>query len=404
MATKLNSTSQIQKHFPQYGNGSVYLDSAATTLKAQSVIDRMTHWMTSEVSNVHRGGHKLGNAATNVFEQARVKVADFLGANSSNEIVFTRGTTESINLLACTLFESERLTPGDEIILSQLEHHSNIVPWQIWAERKGLKVHFIRLNKQGELDFEHFESLIHSRSKVLSLTQQSNALGVQVDVQKFVQLAKSKGLLTVVDGAQSVSSHPVNVQEMDCDFFVFSGHKLFGPTGIGVLYGREDLLNELPPYQGGGSMIDRVSEEGATFLKSPQRFEAGTPAIAEAICLGEAIDFVNQLDWEFVAQQDHSLVKRASDEIEALGFKVFAKDLVRNHVVSFVHDGVHPSDVASLLSEMDVAVRSGHHCCQPLMAALGVGGTLRASFSIYSDENDLDRLVEALKKAKGMLL
>jgi cysteine desulfurase/selenocysteine lyase len=393
----------VRRQFPQLTDGSVYLDSAATSLKPNSVIERMTRLLSAEVSNVHRGGHKLGNAATTEYEGARGKVARFLNAASPNEIIFTRGTTESLNLVACCLAEAV-LQPGDEVILTQIEHHSNIVPWQIWAERKGLRLRFVKIDAHGVPDFSHFEALLNEKSKVLSLSQLSNALGVNVEVKRFIQKAKERGLLTVVDAAQSVSAHKVDVRDLGCDFLVFSGHKIFAPTGVGVLYGREELLNRLPPYQGGGSMIDQVTEEGVSFLPAPQRFEAGTPAIAQAIGLGEALDFVGALDWKELEERDQRLVALADEAVSGLGFQVFARGQKRSHVVSFVWPGMHPSDFAAILSEMNVAVRAGHHCCQPLMKALGVPGTLRASFSIYSDENDVDRLVEALKKAKELLV
>lgn len=397
------SLKDVRSQFPQALQESTYLDSAATTLKTAGVIERMKTLLSSEISNVHRGGHKSGNRATTQYEAARGKVAGFLNAKSSNEIVFTRGTTESINLVATSLSQS-LLKEGDEIILSQLEHHSNIVPWQMWAERKGFKVKFIRVTDSGALDFAHFESLLNDRTKVLSLTHLSNALGVQVDVKPFLKKAKEIGAHTLIDAAQSVSAHKVDVQDLNCDFLVFSGHKLFSPTGVGVLYGKEELLNQLPPYQGGGSMIVSVSESESTYLPSPQRFEAGTPAIQEAICLGEAIDFVESLDWREIQAHDKHLVDLTTNAVKDLGFQVFAEDQKRSHVVSFIWPGLHPSDFASILSEMDVAIRSGHHCCQPLMSRLGIPGTLRASFSVYSNENDVDRLVEGLKKAKELLV
>ncbi len=395
--------SEVRNHFPQSLMSSVYLDSGATTLKTVGVIERMRKGLSEQVSNVHRGGHRLGNLATTDYENARQKVAQFLNAKSANEIVFTRGTTESLNLVASSLAHSV-LNEGDEIILTQLEHHSNIVPWQIWAERKGYKIKFIRISDDGSLDFSHFESLLSEKTKVVSMTQLSNALGVRVDIKRFFKRAKDFGALTVVDAAQSVSAWPVDVQDLDCDFLAFSGHKIFAPTGIGVLYGKENLLNSLPPYQGGGSMIENVSETGSTYLKSPQRFEAGTPAILEAICLGEALDFMSSLDWNEVKAHDNELVAETSAAVKDLGFQVFADNVKRSHVVSFIWPGLHPSDFASVLSEMDIAVRAGHHCCQPLMTRLGIPGTLRASFSVYTHKNDIDRLIEGLKKAKELLV
>lgn len=393
----------VRHLFPQSQLSATYLDSAATTLKVNSVIKRMSDILSSEVSNVHRGGHRSGNLATREYEAAREKVQKFIGAKSSNEVIFTRGTTESINLLACCLSQGN-LKEGDEVLLSQLEHHSNIVPWQMWAERKGFVVKFVPVSEEGRLDFEAYEKMLSSKTKVVSLTHLSNALGVHVDVAPLFQKAKQFGALTILDAAQSVSAQAIDVSELHCDFLVFSGHKLFAPTGIGVLYGREDLLNGLPPYQAGGSMIDRVTEEESTYLLSPQRFEAGTPAIAEAICLGEAIDFVQSLDWRAVQNHDRLLLQRATEEVKGLGFKVFAEAEKRSHVVSFCWPGLHPSDFAALLSEMDIAVRSGHHCCQPLMQRLGVSGTLRASFSVYSNSEDVDQLIKGLKKAKDLLV
>lgn len=393
----------VRHLFPQSQLPATYLDSAATTLKVKSVIERMTDLLSSEVSNVHRGGHKSGNLATREYEGARVKVQKFIGAKSPNEVIFTRGTTESINLLACCLSQG-LLKEGDEVLLSQLEHHSNIVPWQMWAERIGFSVKFAPVTDEGQVDFEAYRKMLGPKTKLVSLTHLSNALGVHVDVTSFFEKAKEVGALTVLDAAQSVSIQAIDVNKLKCDFLVFSGHKIFAPTGIGVLYGREELLNQLPPYQAGGSMIDQVTEAASTYLSSPQRFEAGTPAIAEAICLGEALDFVQSLDWVEVQKHDQHLLTQATSEIKALGFKVFAEKEKRSHVVSFSWPGVHPSDFATLLSEMNIAVRSGHHCCQPLMKRFGIPGTLRASFSVYSNDEDVDQLIKGLKKAKDLLV
>lgn len=394
---------EVRASFPQASSLPVYLDSGATTLKAKAVIDRMSKFFMSEVSNVHRGAHSLGDAATTAFEGVRIQVAQFLNAKSENEIIFTRSTTESINLVAASLAQ-DYFKAGDEIIVTQLDHHSNIVPWQMWAERKGLKVHFVRIQEDCSLDFEHYKRLLGPLTKMVAMTQLSNALGVHVDVKPYIDAAHKVNALFLIDAAQSVSSHAIDVQALDCDFLAFSGHKLFAPTGVGVLYGKKDLLDAMPPYQAGGSMIDRVTEQGATYLASPQRFEAGTPAIAEVLGLGAALGFFTALNWKEIEEYDQNLIGKATRAISDLGFKVFAKDVPRSHVVSFIWPGMHPSDFASILSQAGVAVRSGHHCCQPLMTRLKIPGTIRASFSIYSNESDIEKLVEGLKKAKELLL
>ncbi|MEO0335920.1 MAG: cysteine desulfurase [Pseudomonadota bacterium] len=398
----------FDKDFPQArlereGQRLVYLDNAATTLKPRIVVDRIKSYYESEVSNVHRGAHELADEGTSNFESARRNVAGFVGALSPNEIVFTRGTTEGINLVANSFGEMQ-LAPGDEIILTELEHHSNIVPWQRLAKRKGASVKVIPILESGDLDLKAYEKLLSSKTKMVSFLSVSNALGVKNQVKKIIEMAKAVGAYTLVDAAQSVSTLKTDVQDWGCDFMVFSGHKLFGPNGIGVLYGKEELLNKMPPYQGGGSMIDQVSFEGTTYLQSPQRFEAGTPNVAGVVGLDAAVSYVQSVGLETIQKIEESLVDKTLRSLKSLGgIRIFADPETRVNVVSFEIEGAHPSDVGHLLNQQKVAVRTGHHCCQPLMKRLGVPGTVRASFSVYNTEEDVDRLVRAVEKTKEFL-
>jgi cysteine desulfurase/selenocysteine lyase len=396
----------LQKEFPQLqlkvnGERLVYLDSAATALKPRSVIEKIRQHMEMGVANVHRGAHHLSDVATDEFEKTRSMAASLINASSPDEIVFTQGTTNGINLIAYSLAR-HILQPGDEIIVSQMEHHSNIVPWQMIAKEKGAKVVFTPIRDDGSLDFVAFQKLVGPKTKLVSLIHMSNALGIFNDLVPFAHEIHKQGAYFVVDAAQSISSRPVDVQRLDCDFLVFSGHKLFGPTGVGILYGRSEILSEMPPFFGGGSMISLVDETHSTFLPPPHRFEAGTPAIAEVIGLGEAMKFFGSLDIAALEKQDHQLLKFAQTELEKIdGVQIFSRTVDRSHILSFAVEGAHPSDVGAVLNEQGIAVRAGHHCCQPLMARMGIPGTVRASFSIYSTEQDVARLVSAMKKVKG---
>jgi cysteine desulfurase/selenocysteine lyase len=379
------------------------LDSAATALKPKSVIEKMRIHMDSGVANVHRGAHHLSDLATDSFEAVRKLAAKFLNARSSAEIIFTQGTTHGINLIAYSLARNT-LQPGDEILLTQMEHHSNIVPWQMIAKEKQAKVKFAQVGDDGILDLAAFKKLLTSKTKFVSVAHLSNALGVWNDVAAIAKEAKKAGAFVVVDAAQSVSAGRVDVRELDCDFLAFSGHKIFGPTGVGILYGREEILKEMPPFFGGGSMIESVDETRSTFLPPPHRFEAGTPPIAEVLGLGAALEFYMSLDQKKLRAHDKTLLDKAKKEIAAMGgIRIFGGEADRSHILSFEVKGAHPSDVGAILNEQGIAVRAGHHCCQPLMARLKIPGTVRASFSIYSSEDDVGRLVSALKKVKGLL-
>lgn len=401
---------RLQSQFPQLAElvrtkPLTYLDSAATTLKPRVVIDRVNRHLALQASNVHRGSHWLGDQATEAFEQARVRAGKFIGAESDSEIVFTSGTTDGLNLLAYTL-SRVALSAGDEIILTQMEHHSNIVPWQLAARERGFKINFVRVDESGQLDLNHFEQLLSPKVKVVSVVHQSNVLGTVNPVSKIFASAREQGAVCVLDAAQSVAARSLDVTALGCDFLVFSGHKIFAPTGVGVLYGRSEWLKKLPPYRGGGSMVDQVTEAGTTFLEPPHRFEAGTPPIAEVIGLGAALEFVEELGFETIERHERELVTYAHQQLSQLtGLRFIGRGWENgSNVISFVLEGVHHSDVASLLDQQGVAVRAGHHCCQPLMHCFGIPGTVRASFSVYNSSLDVDRLVSALKKAQEMLL
>lgn len=385
-----------------YGKPLVYLDSAATTLKPIPVIEKVTKYYTLENSNVHRGAHYLSQKATEDFEAARELVAQFLNAKSSEEIVFVRGTTEAINLVSNSYGNS--LQPEDEIIVSILEHHANIVPWHILAARKGIKVKFIHLDENKNLDLNEYKKLLTPKVKLVAITGCSNTLGTRPHISEFIKLAKNNGSKTLIDGAQLISQVAVDMLKLECDFFVFSGHKLFAPTGIGVLYAKREILEQMPPYQGGGSMISDVSEDRTLFNQIPFRFEAGTPHIEGVLGLAEAIKFFKMLSFSEIEKHEKHLSEfflqeiRNIPEIEVYG----SRDRVS--IVSFNLKGAHHSDVAQILDQQGIAVRAGHHCTQPLMKYLKLSGTVRASFSIYNDESDVASLVLGLKKAKDLLI
>lgn len=400
---------QVQQQFPQLktvvrGGRLVYLDSAATTLKPQAVIDRLTKVYSSEVSNVHRGAHDLSDRATAAYEHARETVRKFLNASSANEIIFTKGTTEGINLVAQS-FGHAFLKEGDEILLTQMEHHSNIVPWQLIAKEKGAKIVVAPITHQGEIDLDGFKKKLSSKTKIVSFAHISNAMGTINPVQELVRLAKDVGAVTVIDAAQSVSAEAIDVQKIGCDFLAFSGHKLFAPNGIGALYGKTELLNKMPPYQGGGSMIGRVTFENTTFLEAPQRFEAGTPPVAEAIAMATAIEYFQSLGIENVKAHKKNLLTKATQMLKDFpSIQLIGEAKNKTSVLSFLMKGAHPSDVGPLLDQQGIAVRCGHHCNQPLMDFLKVPGTVRASFSIYNSEDDIEVLRRGLMKAQEILL
>jgi cysteine desulfurase / selenocysteine lyase len=383
------------------GKPLVYLDNGATTQKPDVVIQAIDAYYRECNSNVHRGAHYLSDEATARFENARQSVADFLNA-SREEIIWTRGTTESINLVASCYGAS--LKAGDEVVISTLEHHSNIVPWQMACERSGALLKVIPLNGDGSLDLATWRALLNERTRIVAITQVSNALGTVNPVAEMIRDAKAVGAVTVIDGAQAVSHFSVDVRALDCDFYAFSGHKLFGPTGIGVLYGRKALLEAMPPWLGGGEMIETVTFERSTWNRLPYKFEAGTPNIAGAVGLGAAIDWLQAQDRKALAAHEAALLRDATARAEAFdGMRLIGTAPGKVAVMSFLLDGAHPHDVGQLLDQQGVAVRTGHHCTMPLMDRLGIPGTVRASFSIYNDSTDIERLFNALEKVKSFL-
>lgn len=384
------------------GHPLVYLDSGATTIKPQLVVQRIADYYLNESANVHRGAYALSDEATQTFESARARVASFLGA-LPEEIVFVRGTTEGINLVAFS-WADEVLKAGDEILITEMEHHANIVPWQILAERKGLKVSAVRIHDDGRLDEEDLDRKLGGRVKLLALTGCSNTLGTLTSLEKIIPQAHARGIKVLVDAAQLVSQQPIQVKELGVDFLVFSGHKLFGPTGIGVVYAPSAILQSMPPWQGGGSMIARVTLEKTTFNDPPFRFEAGTPHIEGAVGLHAAIDWFTALGAQAVRTHEMALLRRATEGLKEMGgVKVYADLPDKGAILSFNLEGSHHSDVSQILDQQGVAVRAGHHCTQPLMQRLGVPGTIRASFSVYNNDDDVTALLAAVKKAKELL-
>ena len=385
---------------PFHGKPVVYLDSAVSGQVPQPVIDRMDHYQRLEHTNVHRGVSTLSQEATDRFEEAREKVRSFLNAASTKEIIWTRGTTEAINLVAQT-FGRANVHEGDEILLSAMEHHANIVPWQMLAEERGATIRVIPMNDAGELILEDLDSLLTPRTKILGLIQVSNVLGTINPVKEIIARAHAKGVPVLVDGAQAVPHMKVDVRDLDADFYVFSGHKLSGPTGIGVLYGKKALLEQMPPWHGGGSMILSVSWEKTTYIGLPGKFEAGTPAITQAIGLGAALDYLQAIDLERIGAYEHELLVYATDRLSAIeGLRIIGTAKDKASVISFVLDGVHPHDVGSILDHEGVVVRAGHHCAQPVMKRMGVPATTRASFAYFNTREDVDALVAGILKVK----
>lgn len=399
----------IRNEFPAltqkvHGKKLAYLDGAATTLKPQSVIDRISHFYSYETSNVHRGAHYLGDIATQAFEAARQKVAEFIGARQVEEIVFIRGTTEGVNLVAQSWGQGN-LKAGDEILITEMEHHGNIVPWQIVAEKIGAKVVAANILDDGQLDIEDYKKKLSSRTKLVAFTACSNVLGTNNNMTLLTDLAHEFGAKVLIDGAQIVSQRKVDMKKIDCDFFVFSAHKLFGPFGFGVLYGKKEILDLMPPYQGGGSMIAKVTLEKTTFNDVPYRFEAGTPHIEGAVGLHAAIDFVERIGFDKIHDFEMELLEEATEKLSAIpDIEIFGTAPDKGPIISFNLKGAHHSDVSQILDQEGVAVRAGHHCAQPLMARFGIPGTVRASFSVYNNREDIDALVNAVIKAREMLL
>ncbi len=399
---------EIRKLFPVLkrkvnGKALVYLDNAATAQKPQAVIDALCNYYSNYNANIHRGIHSLAEEATTAYEATRVAVQEFIGAASSDEIIFTRGTTEGINLVAST-WGKQNIQAGDEIIISAMEHHSNIVPWQLLCEDKKAVLKIIPVNDDGELLMDEYRKILSQKTKLVSIVHVSNALGTINPVKQIIELAHAVGAVVFVDGAQSAVHLPIDVQDLDCDFFAFSGHKVYGPTGIGVLYGKRDLLENMPVYMGGGEMIKEVTFEKTTFNSLPYKFEAGTPNIADTIALKAALEFASMYGEEVSEQHENGLLSYATEQLEAIaGLRIIGRAKQKVSVVSFVIDKVHPQDLGVLLDNQGIAVRTGHHCTQPLMKRFGIPGTVRASFALYNTREEVDLLVAGLKKAIKML-
>ncbi len=398
---------KIREDFPilsrtVYGKPLVYLDNAATTQKPLCVLDAMREEYLNVNANVHRGVHYLSQQATDLHEAARETVRRFIHAAKTEEIVFTRGTTESLNLVASSFCEAF-MGEGDEVIVSTMEHHSNIVPWQLQAARKGIVLRVIPISDKGELLLDDFAHLFTARTRMVSITQVSNVLGTVNPVKEMVRIAHEHGVPVMVDGAQSTPHFPVDVQDMDCDFFAFSGHKMYGPTGIGVLYGKEQWLEKLPPYQGGGEMIEHVSFEKTTFERLPFKFEAGTPDYVATHGLATAIDYVSALGMDCIAQHEQQLTRYCMEQLRTIdGIRLFGEQEGKDAVVSFLVGNIHHLDMGTLLDRLGIAVRTGHHCAQPLMNRLGVSGTVRASFALYNTPEEVDTLVSGIRRVSKM--
>ncbi len=385
------------------GHPLVYLDNAASAQKPDAVIEAVANVWRHSYANVHRGLHTMANEATEAFEATRTKAAEFLGAASASSIVFTKGATDGINLVASSF--GQTLEEGDEIILSQMEHHSNIVPWHFLRERKGVVIKWIPVDEDGALDMEAYRQLFTERTKLVSIVHMSNVLGTTNPAEELTRIAHAHGAAILFDGTQAAVHMPVDVSEIGCDFYVFTGHKLYGPNGAGVLYAAGDWLDRLPPYQGGGEMIAEVSEDGVVYADVPHKFEAGTPAIADVIGLGAAIDWVNHLDRMAALTHERALLDRAEAGLAEIdGIRLFGRTQGKGAIVSFLIDGAHPHDLAQLMDKYGVAVRAGHHCAHPLMKRYGVPGTVRASFAPYNTVEEVDAFLAALHKAKSFLI
>ncbi|MES2013662.1 MAG: cysteine desulfurase [Pseudomonadota bacterium] len=383
-----------------HGKPLAYLDNAATTQKPLCVIEAEGDYYRNDNANIHRGIHALSQRATDAFESARVKVQQLINATSPNEIIFVRGTTEAINLVAQSYGRS-RFKAGDEIIISTMEHHSNIVPWQILCEQTGAILRITPINDAGELELEAYARLLNQHTKLVAVTHVSNALGTITPVKSIIELAHAQHVPVLLDGAQAIAHLPVDVQALDCDFYAFSGHKLYGPTGVGVLYGKSALLNAMPPYQGGGDMIRSVSFEGTTYNTLPYKFEAGTPNIAGVIGLGAAIDYIDNIGFEALLAYEHALLSYATLSVMGIpGLHIIGNARSKTGILSFTLDGVHPHDIGTILDRQGVAIRTGHHCTMPLMERFGLSATARASFALYNTKADVDQLVLAIHQVQ----
>ncbi len=386
------------------GKPLVYLDNGATTQKPQSVIDAITHYYTAQNSNIHRGVHHLSQVATDAFELTRTKLRSFINAEHEREIVLTKGTTDAINIVA-QCYGKAFVNEGDEVIISAMEHHSNIVPWQMLCEERGATLKVIPMDQEGNLDMIAYKNLLTDNVRIVSVTYVSNSLGTVNPVQEIIKLAHDKNIPVFLDAAQAVQHIAIDVQELDVDFLAFSGHKMYGPTGIGVLYGKEKWLNAMPPYQGGGDMIKTVTFEKTTYNELPFKFEAGTPNIEGGICLAHAIDYIESIGLENIALYENELLDYATQSLSEIpGLKIYGTAKVKSSVISFLIEGTHPYDVGTILDKLGIAVRTGHHCTQPVMDFFGIPGTIRASIALYNSKEDIDALVAGIKRAVGMLL
>ena len=407
MNVSLFNVEEIRAQFPILqrkvnGKNLVYFDNGATAQKPQLVIDSITKYYSYENANIHRGVHLLSQEATDAYENTRNTIQSYIHAAESCEIIFTKGTTDSINLVAFSL--GETLHSGDEILISYMEHHSNIVPWQMLCERKGLTLKVIPIHENGELNLEEFEKLLSEKTKILSITHVSNTLGTINPVEELIKKAHAVGAKVLIDGAQSIQHFPIDVQALDCDFFVFSGHKVFGPTGVGILYGKKQILESLPPYQGGGDMIAKVSFAKTTYNELPHKFEAGTPHISGGISLGKAFEFMLQLKIQEVIEYEHSLLVYAEEVLSTFkDVRIIGNASNKASVVSFVVDNIHPFDIGTLMDKQGIAVRTGHHCTQPLMDFFQIPGTIRASFALYNTKSEIDLFATALDRSIQML-
>jgi len=409
MKTNILDIAAIRKDFPILtrevnGKPLVYLDNGATSQKPQQVIDVIGKYYTYENSNIHRGIHTLSQEATTAYEEARTSVQTFINAKHNHEVIFTSGTTGSINLIASS-FGKKHINKGDEIIISTMEHHSNIVPWQMLCEEKEAILKVVPINDKGEFLMEEYENLLSEKTKLVAVTHVSNTLGTINPVKEIIKKAHQKGAYVLIDGAQAVPHTKVDVQDLNCDFYVFSAHKMLGPTGVGILYGKEDILNELPPYQGGGDMIKTVTFEKTTYNELPHKFEAGTPNIVGGIGLAAAIDYMNAIGIDKIEAYEHELLNYATTQIKQIeGVRIIGEANNKASVLSFVVDGTHPSDVGTIIDKLGIAIRTGHHCTEPLMNRFEIPGTARASFAFYNTFEEIDVFINALKRAVNMLV
>ena len=398
---------KIREEFPildQKINGEdlIYLDNAASTQKPKAVINAIKDYYENDHSNVHRGVHTLSVRATEAYENARVKVTEFLNSPNNHQIIFTKGTTDSINLIATSI--TSLINENDEILITAMEHHSNIVPWQELCKRTGAVLKIIPINENGEILIDDYKDMVSAKTKLISVVHLSNTLGTINPIEDIIKIAKSHDVITVIDGAQAAGHLPIDVQQLDCDFYLFSGHKIFGPTGIGVLYGKEEILNRIDPYQYGGEMILKVTFEETTYNSLPHKFEAGTPNIAGAVGIGASIDFINSLDRDLCHEYEMSLHDYALNQLEQIdGIRIIGKSSHKSAIISFVIDGMHPHDIGTIINQKGIAVRTGHHCTMPLMDFYEIPGTVRASFSIYNNHSEIDKLIDAIKLAIKML-